>query len=266
MEHNKDKDSHHAHHIVPLKVYFTTLGALLVLTIVTVGASYVNFGSTANVLVSLGIASAKASLVLMFFMGLKYDTNINRAYILSSFGALVLLLGITAIDLWTRPQPTPVKVKSTVAPLSQEEFDKLMGGGAELVTKGKENYEKNCASCHGNTGMGDGVLGAALNPKPRNFQSPVGEWKNGNSLKAIYVTLAYGIPGSGMAPYNTLPPADRIALAHYVQSLSGGGEKVGKVDAKFLEATKADQVGATSAGPAKVALPIDFALERVLSN
>jgi len=268
MEHNHNhgKDHHHAHHIVPLKVYFQTLGALLVLTIVTVGASYLNFGSTMNVLVSLAIASTKAALVMMFFMGLKYDTNLNRAYMMSSFVALVLLIGFSAADLWTRPQGKLVAVKSAVRPLSQAEFDKLMAGGPEIEAKGKAVYDTNCATCHGATGKGDGASGSGLSPKPRDFHADGGSWTNGNSDKAIYITLLYGIPGTGMASYKSLPPADRIALLHYVHSFNPGGQKVSKVDAKFAAATKEDRVGEAGDGPEKVALPIDFAIERVLTN
>lgn len=267
METKHDKNHSHGHHpLVPLKVYFTTLGALLALTVLTVGASYVNFGATANVFVSMGIATAKASLVLLFFMGLKYDNNLNRAFILSSFAALMLLLGITASDLWTRPKPTPAVVKSATGPLSQEQFDQMMAGGADLLAKGKTIYDVNCAVCHGAGGNGDGVGGAALNPKPRNFHAPVGEWKNGTSAKAIYVTLAYGIAGGGMASYKALPPADRIALVHYVQSFVSEKQATAKGDAQFAAAVKEDGVGGAGAGPAKVALPIDFAIERVLNN
>ncbi len=265
MEHKHDNHNH-SHHIVPFGIYYKTLGALLVLTVLTVGASYVDFGSTANVFVSLGIATAKASLVMLFFMGLKYDTNLNRAYILSSFAALILLIGISASDLWTRPQPKPAVVKSTTGPLSQEEFDKLMNGGTALVAKGKALYDVNCAVCHGVAGHGDGVGGAALDPKPRNFSGSASDWKNGSSTKSMYVTLAYGIPGTGMASYKALPPSDRIALIHYVHSLTKDIQTNSKADDRFAQAVKEDGVGGEGSGPAKVALPIDFAIERMLQN
>lgn len=266
MEHNKDNHSHAHHPLIPLGVYFKTLGALLVLTVLTVGVSYFDFGSLANVIVALTIASVKASLVLMFFMGLKYDNNLNRAYILSSFVALVLLIGVTATDLWVRPQPKPVVVKSASGPLSQEEFDRLMGAGSELLTKGKSVYDVNCAVCHGATGKGDGVGGAALEPKPRDFSTAGASWKNGSSGKSIYVTLLYGIPGGGMASYKALPVTDRIALVHYVQSLSMDKQATAKGEERFADAIKEDGVGSSGAGPAKVALPIDFAIERILKN
>ncbi len=262
MEH---KNEHHSHHLVPFKVYFGTLAALLVLTVVTVGASYVNFGSTMNVVVSLGIASIKASFVLLFFMGLKYDTNLNRAYILSSFAALTLLLFFTASDLWTRPKPVPVTVKSAQGPLSEQEFNAMLANSKDLVAKGKELYDVNCAVCHGAGGNGDGVGGAALNPKPRNFHAPASEWKNGTSTKAMYVTLANGIPGGGMASYKALPPADRVALIHYVHSFMKDIEATSKADAQFAQVVKDDGIGSGGAAPVKSPVPVDFAIDRILN-
>jgi caa(3)-type oxidase subunit IV len=265
MEHKNDNHGHHP--LVPLKVYFNTIWALLFLTVVTVGVSYLDFGSTANVIIALGVASAKASLVMLFFMGLKYDNNLNRAYMLSSFAALVLLIGISASDLWTRPQPMFAAVRSTEAPLSQEQFDQLMREGAELVAHGKSLYDVNCAVCHGATGAGDGVGGAALNPAPRNFQTPGGQWQLGSSFQGIYVTLRYGIPGTGMGSYQALSVRDRVALTHYVMSLSQDASAATAVEARFAEALKEDAIGAEGAGaPTKAALPIDFAIERVLEQ
>lgn len=37
------------------------------------------------------------------------------------------------------------------------------------ATKGKGIYDKNCASCHGAGGKGDGVAAASLNPKPKDL-------------------------------------------------------------------------------------------------
>lgn len=268
MANNHDHhSSDHGHHpLVPLKVYYLTLGALLVLTVVTVGVSYLNFGSTANVLVAMAIASFKASLVLMFFMGLKYDSNLNRAFMMSSFAALVILLAITAADLWTRPQPVPVQVAAATVALSGPEFQQALATATpEVVARGKEVYDVNCAVCHGAQGNGDGVGGAALNPKPRNFHSPTGEWKNGASANSIYVTLVYGIPGTGMASYKALPATDRIALTHYVRSLGGHTDAAGKADGRIAEAMKEDGIGGEG-GAAKATLPIDFAIDRMLSK
>jgi len=50
------------------------------------------------------------------------------------------------------------------APAAADEF-KIKGDAA----KGAETYKMYCATCHGETGKGDGVGAAALNPKPRDF-------------------------------------------------------------------------------------------------
>ena len=87
---------------------------------------------------------------------------------------------------------------------------------ADLLAKGKEVYEVNCASCHGPNGAGDGPAGAALNPKPRNFALADG-WKNGKTKEGIIKTLKEGITGSGMVAYPHLE-AEYEALAEYVLS------------------------------------------------
>jgi cytochrome c oxidase subunit 4 len=51
--------------------YLMVFGALLVLTLVTVGVSYLDLPEVETVVVALIIATAKASLVAMFFMHLK---------------------------------------------------------------------------------------------------------------------------------------------------------------------------------------------------
>ena len=259
MEHKDSHKQHGGHHLVPLSVYFNTLIALVILTVITVGASYIDFGK-ANIFVSLGIATAKAALVMMFFMGLKYDNNLNRGFILSSFVALGLLLFFCAADLWTRLKPDPIKIKAMAA-LSVEDFKKAQISTPDLVAKGKTLFETNCTTCHGIDGKGNGIASATLNPKPRNFSAPVSEWKNGTSNKAIYVTLAYGIPGSGMAAYKSLPVEDRWALIHYIRTFGATVEASSKGDAKFEVAMKEDGIGGEG-GP-KATIPVDFAIQRM---
>ena len=53
--------------------YLGVFGALLVLTLITVGASYLQLGGGTTVAVALAIAAAKAALVAAFFMHLKSE-------------------------------------------------------------------------------------------------------------------------------------------------------------------------------------------------
>jgi len=59
----------HNHHIIPLKVYFRVIALLMVLTVITVAASRVDFGAM-NTVIAMLIASVKAFFVLAFFMHL----------------------------------------------------------------------------------------------------------------------------------------------------------------------------------------------------
>jgi cytochrome c oxidase subunit IV len=89
------------HHVSSTAMFSTVLLILLVLTIVTVGVSRIDFGA-ANMLIAMAIASIKASLVILFFMHVKWDTAINKIVFLSSFLFLSLLFIFTLADQATR--------------------------------------------------------------------------------------------------------------------------------------------------------------------
>lgn len=84
-------------HIVPLPVLFAVLGTLLVMTFVTVAVSWFDFGRF-NLWIALGIAVFKASLVLMFFMHLKYDKPFNAFVIIVSMAVVMLFIAIALTD------------------------------------------------------------------------------------------------------------------------------------------------------------------------
>ena len=88
-------------HSMPLKVYYNVLGALLVLTVITVAAAQVDFGSL-NTIIALAIASAKAFLVLAYFMHLKYDDKIFWVIFGTSIFGLVLLYFFSVLDIYSR--------------------------------------------------------------------------------------------------------------------------------------------------------------------
>jgi cytochrome c oxidase subunit 4 len=88
-------------------VYTKTLLALLFLTIVTVGASYVDFGS-GNVVIALFIATIKASLVALFFMHLRWDKPVNAVIALAGFLFLGIFLMFDFIDFGARDNLRPV--------------------------------------------------------------------------------------------------------------------------------------------------------------
>jgi cytochrome c oxidase subunit 4 len=88
-------------HVIPKGIYFLIFGSLLALTALTTGIAYVNLGPW-NTVVALVIACFKASLVLLFFMHLRWSTTLNRVVWLSALLWLVILIGITSIDFLSR--------------------------------------------------------------------------------------------------------------------------------------------------------------------
>src|SRR3954470_23576757 len=89
------------HHIVPKRVYFLVFATLIAMTWVTAWISTVDLGRL-NIFVALSIAIFKASLVILFFMHVKYGTRLTKMIVLAGIYWLILLLFIAMLDLWTR--------------------------------------------------------------------------------------------------------------------------------------------------------------------
>lgn len=85
------------------------------------------------------------------------------------------------------------------------------------LARAAELYEARCASCHGATGNGDGPAGAGLDPPPIAFTDR--ERARQRSVYGLYNTITLGVPGTGMAAYDGLSPADRWSLAFHVGAL-----------------------------------------------
>jgi cytochrome c oxidase subunit 4 len=100
-----DAHAHHAdlghEHVTPLSVYLAIFGALMVLTIVTVAVAWVDLG-TLNILVALGVAVVKATLVVLYFMHVKYSSKLTWIVIGAGVFWLLILLGLIMGDYLTR--------------------------------------------------------------------------------------------------------------------------------------------------------------------
>jgi cytochrome c oxidase subunit 4 len=88
----------HVPHVLPMKVYFATWGTLLVLTVITVGASYLDLGHTGNLLVALFIATIKASVVALIFMHLLWDHKFHTIIFIFSVLFLAIFIAFTMFD------------------------------------------------------------------------------------------------------------------------------------------------------------------------
>lgn len=117
-----------AHETESYRPYAIVLGALLVLTVITVIAAGFDFGS-ANVVIALGIATIKATLVALFFMHLAHDKPINAVIAVSGFLFLGIMLTFCLIDIDTREDLKPSTLKS--APVKPAAAAPVAAPGAE---------------------------------------------------------------------------------------------------------------------------------------
>ncbi|HEX8179069.1 MAG TPA: cytochrome C oxidase subunit IV family protein [Pyrinomonadaceae bacterium] len=90
-------------HIVSRRLYFLIFGALMVLTAITVYAANINLGSEKlNTVVALTIAVVKATLVILFFMHVRYSPRLTWVVIASGFLWLAIMIVLTLSDYLTR--------------------------------------------------------------------------------------------------------------------------------------------------------------------
>ena len=95
-------------HVSPISLYVTIFLSLMVLTAVTVGAAFVDLGPL-NFPVALAIALFKASLVIWYFMHVKYQSALTKLTVATGIFFLVILLTLTMIDYSSKaftPMPT----------------------------------------------------------------------------------------------------------------------------------------------------------------
>lgn len=92
------------HHVVSWKVYLTVFLALCALTVITVEAAGHDFGEL-NLIVAVGIAIAKASLVILYFMHARYSEKLTGLVIASAIAFLFILMFLTLADYVSRPWP-----------------------------------------------------------------------------------------------------------------------------------------------------------------
>lgn len=92
-------------HIVPVKTYVGVFVALLILLALTVAAAQIEHGPI-NLVVGLSIAVAKAALIVLFFMHLRYDPFVVWTAALAGVLWLAILMALTMGDYISREPST----------------------------------------------------------------------------------------------------------------------------------------------------------------
>jgi mono/diheme cytochrome c family protein len=102
--------------------------------------------------------------------------------------------------------PKAAKLKNPVA------------ANAASIAAGQKLYAEQCAGCHGDTGLGDGTMGADLTPKPSNLADA--DWKHGATDGEMFTVIRDGVKGSGMKPYRgKLTTRQMWEVVNYTRSL-----------------------------------------------
>jgi mono/diheme cytochrome c family protein len=117
------------------------------------------------------------------------------------------------------------RTASQLVPGQPLPIPELPGPTAESLARGNQVFQKNCATCHGPQGKGDGPQvnnmkndnGAPT--KPRDLAR--GIFKGGSEPQRIYARIALGLPGTPMpGTVATLKPQELVDLTNFVLSLS----------------------------------------------
>jgi cytochrome c oxidase subunit IV len=88
-------------HVSPLSTYIAIFSALMVLTALTVGVAFLNLGSF-NPLVALAVACVKATLVILYFMHVKYSSRLTKLTVVLSLFFVAILFAETLMDYASR--------------------------------------------------------------------------------------------------------------------------------------------------------------------
>jgi cytochrome c oxidase subunit IV len=88
-------------HISPTSTYYGIFGALMVFTAITVGVAFIDLGAL-NFPVAIGIAITKATLVILFFMHVKYSSKLTKLVVAMAFFFLFIMFGLTLTDYLSR--------------------------------------------------------------------------------------------------------------------------------------------------------------------
>jgi cytochrome c oxidase subunit 4 len=105
MKHATEEHISPESHVVPVSLYIGIWAALMVGTGLTVYAASVELGIF-NIVVALVIATIKGTLVVLFFMHLRYSTKLTMVTVVAAIFFLIILFSLSMTDYLTRAWAT----------------------------------------------------------------------------------------------------------------------------------------------------------------
>lgn len=105
--HEPSEHAGHGTHVVPWRTLFAVFAALVALTIATVAATWVDLGKL-NLAVAMAIATVKATLVLLYFMHLRWERRFNAVILCATLLFAALFISLALLDSKTyQPELIP---------------------------------------------------------------------------------------------------------------------------------------------------------------
>ena len=92
---------------IPVRGYLAVFGALIALAVLTTGLAYLDLGPVSTA-IALAIAGAKAMLVILYFMHVRYAPGVTRVFVGVGFFFLGILFVLTLNDVFTRHWLSPI--------------------------------------------------------------------------------------------------------------------------------------------------------------
>lgn len=89
-------------HTIPKKTYYLIFAVLMVLLALTVAVAYIDLGRTLNIIIAMTIAIIKATLVLLYFMHVRYSTRLTWIFVAAGFFWFLIMIGLTFSDYASR--------------------------------------------------------------------------------------------------------------------------------------------------------------------
>jgi len=155
---------------------------------------------------------ARQTSLLIIFIGLLCGLFMfsMKAKSALRFGAgMPLTLLMVGLGIFSLARPTLV---------SNEQANPIPPN-AESVAAGQGLFTAKCAPCHGETGLGDGPIGVALNPRPADLRQHAIPGIHTDSQ--LFEWITNGFPGSQMPAFkSTLSDTDRWNLVNFIRTLA----------------------------------------------
>src|ERR1044071_1453439 len=134
-------------HISPKSTYLAIFGALMALTALTVYVAFRHLGIL-NFPVAISIAFVKASLVVLFFMHVKYSSKLTKLLVGSTFFFLASLFGLTMTDYLSRGWFTSPRGTTTAGMPPKHSAAQLPAVSEQALANPQPLFEATCGSCH----------------------------------------------------------------------------------------------------------------------